>query len=222
MKCVILCAGRGHRMESTIPKALVPIKGKSLIYHVIEMWEDAVDSFIFVVGHKWEEVVKSLPRGTPYIIQEPQKGIADAIYSTKGLLRDEEFVVALGDCLQVGQWDIPPNIKLGIGVWKTTNKDNIRRGYSVEVENNLVTKVVEKPKNPPNNYCGMGTYFLDGRVFSYIKKTPLNPMRNEREITDTIQLMIDAGEPITPVFFNGKYLNVTYWDDIAKAEELLR
>jgi len=222
MKCAILCAGRGHRMGSEIPTVLIPINRKPMVCHVMDMWKNAVDGFIFVVGHKWEEVVASLPKGAPYIIQEPQKGIADAIYSTKGLLKDEEFVVVLGDCLHVGEWDIPSNIKLGIGVWETTDKDAIRKGYSVEIENNLVTKVVEKPKNPPNNYCGMGTYFLDGRIFNYIKRTKLNPIRNEREITDTIKLMIDAGEPITPVFFNGKYLNINYWNDIAKAEDLLR
>lgn len=221
MKCVILCAGRGHRMGGGRPKALIPINGKPLVYHVMDMWETSVDEFIFVVGYKWQEVTKELPRNAKFVVQEPQIGLADAVFQARKALEETQFVVALGDCLQVGKWVIPKNIKLGVGVWETKDKENIRRSYSVETKDKLVCKVIEKPKNPPNDYCGMGTYFFDSRVFNYIKKTKINPLRNEKEITDTIQLMIDSGEPITPVVFKGRYLNVTYWDDVAKAEELL-
>jgi len=34
--------------------------------------------------------------------------------------------------------------------------------------------------------------------------------------------MIDSGEKLTPVIFRGKYLNITYQEDIKKAEELLK
>jgi len=222
MKCVILCAGRGHRMEGEIPKALRSIKGKPLVHRVMDMWESSTDGFIFVVGYKWQEVTACLPGNCKFVVQEPQRGIADAILQTRRALeKDQEFVVALGDCLQVGEWIIPPRIKLGVGVWETEDKAAIRRSYSVEIEGDLIKRVVEKPKTPPNNYCGMGTYFLDSRVFNYIKKTPINPLRNEREITDTLQMMIDSGEEITPVVFKGQYLNVTYAEDIEKAERLL-
>jgi len=222
MKCLVLCAGRGHRMGSETPKVLIPINRKPLIQHVIDMWKSSVDDFIFIVGYKWEEITKWLPKNSKFVIQDPQKGIADAIYAAKRhLSKEDRFVVALGDCLQRGEWIIPKDITLGVGVWETKDKDEIRRSYSIEVKNELVSRVVEKPKTCPNNYCGMGTYFFDRRVFNYIKKTEINPLRNEREITDTIQLMIDSGEEITPVVFKGRYLNITYWDDIAKAEELL-
>jgi len=210
-------------MGGATPKALIPINGKPLVYHVMDMWADSVDGFIFVVGYKWQEVTKCLPKDSIFVTQEPQRGIADAILQTRGALQGKEgFVVVLGDCLQVGEWIIPPKLELGIGIWETNNKDTIRQSYSVEIEGGYVSRVVEKPKNPPNNYCGMGTYFLDRRVFSYIRRTPINPLRNEKEITDTIQLMVDSGEKITPVFFKGEYLNTTYPEDIEKAEKLLR
>ena len=37
----------------------------------------------------------------------------------------------------------------------------------------------------------------------------------------SLQQMIDNGEKITPVFFRGDYLNVTYPEDLVKAERLL-
>jgi dTDP-glucose pyrophosphorylase len=66
----------------------------------------------------------------------------------------------------------------------------------------------------------MGVYFFDKRVFDYIRKTPPSALRSEVEITDVIQNMIDAGERIAPVWFKGKYINVTYPEDIRKAEEV--
>ena len=221
MKCVVLCAGRGHRMGGATPKILIPIKGKPLLHHVTEMWEHSVDEFVFVVGYKWEEVIRHIPSSSVFVTQEPQRGLADALLQARGALGGKGFVAILGDCVQKGEWVIPKDLELGIGIWETNNKETIRQSYSVEIEDGYVSKVIEKPKSPPNKYCGMGTYFFDERIFNYIRKTSINPLRNEKEITDTIQLMIDSGEKITPVFFKGEYLNITYPEDIKKAEDLL-
>lgn len=40
--------------------------------------------------------------------------------------------------------------------------------------------------------------------------------------TDVIQKMIEAGEPVSPVWFNGDYINITYVEDIERAENIIR
>jgi len=225
MKCVVLCAGKGTRMESDIPKVLIPINGKPLVQHVIDMW-NIVDEFIFVVGYRWKEVVKYLSKDSKYIIQKEQRGIADAILKVEGLVNDK-FIVALGDCIQKGTWQIPleESLQFGVGVWKTTNISEVNKNYLVKVsDKKLITKVIEKPKLTYavwDALCGMGTYFFDKRIFDYIRKTPKSSLRNEIEITDTIQLMINSRERVSPFFFIGRYLNITYPEDIKEAEELL-
>lgn len=67
----------------------------------------------------------------------------------------------------------------------------------------------------------MGTYFFDKRVFDYIGGTPPSILRGEVKITDVIQYMIAAGEEIAPVFFRGNYINITYPENLKKAEEIL-
>lgn len=223
MKCVILCAGKSTRMNSNLPKVLLPLNGKPLLYHVMEMWGCEPKDFIFVLGYKAGEVIKSIPEESVVAIQDFQNGIADAILQAEGLIKNEKFVVALGDCIQKGRWSFPKmSPMLGVGVWETDNHEAIKSSYSVELENGYVSKVIEKPKKVANNYCGMGTYFLDGRVFEYIRETPISPLRSEVEITDTIQLMINSGERVTPIFFKGEYLNITYLDDIQIAERILK
>ncbi len=174
------------------------------------------------MSYIWINVIDYLPRNSIYVFQDSQKGIADAILKVEPLIEDEKFVVALGDCIQVGEWVEPQGpTELGVGIWETSDTRAIRSSYSVEIKDGYVSKVVEKPQELVNNYCGMGTYFFDRRVFNYIRKTPKSSLRNEVEITDTIQLMVASGERISPVFFKGNYLNVTYPEDIARAEELL-
>lgn len=222
MKCVILCAGESRRMGGDIPKVLLPINGKPLLHHIIDMWESSVDGFIFVLSYRWLGMIKCLPKEPLYVFQDSRQGIADAILKVEPLI-DNEFVVALGDCIQRGEWQIPlAPIELGIGVWETNNLEAIKASYSVEIKDGYVSRVVEKPKEIVNNYCGMGTYFFDIRVFDYIRRTPVSNLRDEVEITDTIQLMINSEEKIAPVIFRGDYLNVTHPEDIQRAEELLR
>jgi len=228
MKCIILCAGRGSRLNSDTPKVLTMIKGRPLLYHVMDMWKDSVDELIFVVGYRWQSVVECLPHKSRHVYQEVQRGIADAILRVESLVGDEEFVVALGDCVQKGTWELhDEETEAGIGVWRTNNIPELNKSYLVGISEStgLVDKVLEKPNLPEDlsDYvlCGMGTYFFDGRVFDYIRRTAPSLLRNEVEITDTIQLMIDSGEKVSPFFFNGEYLNITYPEDIKKAKDVL-
>jgi len=208
-------------MNSNLPKALIPINGKPLIHHVMEMWRCEPEDCVFILGHKAGEVMKAIPDGATCAFQDFPHGIADAILQAEGLV-DGRFVVALGDCIQRGRWIVPQEVPMmGVGVWETDNHDAIKSSYSVKLKDGRVSKVVEKPKRCINDLCGMGTYFLNSRVFEYIRQTPVSPLRGEVEITDTLQLMIDQGEVLTPVFFCGDYLNVTYPEDMKLAEQIL-
>jgi len=218
-KCIVLCAGKGTRLipeTLNVPKPMLLYGGKPIIEHVIDYWKQFTSDFIFIVGYKKEiliDFVKKLPINSEFIEQKELKGIAHAVSLAKDAVSGN-FIVVLGDCLCKGKFTFPENMELGFGVWKTENEDDIKRSFSVEVKDNLVVKVVEKPKEIINNLCGMGFYFFNKKVFDYIEKAKPTPERNEIEITNVIQMMIDAGEKISPVFFDGGYLNVTYSKDL--------
>lgn len=224
--CVILCAGAGKRIKpysQETSKPMIEIKGKPILYYIIDYWKKYTNNFIFVVGYKKESVidyVSQLKINSQFIEQKELKGIADAISYVNDLISDK-FIVALGDCITRGKFCIPEKMTHGIGVYKTKDTEEIKRNYSVIIENDVVCKVEEKPKEVLNNFCGIGVYFFNKKVFEYIERTKPSTLRNEKEITDVIQNMIDAGETIKPVFFNGEYLNVTFPEDIKKAEKII-
>lgn len=218
-KCIVLCAGKGTRLipeTLNVPKPMLLFEGKPVIEHIINYWKQFTSDFIFIVGYKKEiliDFVKKLPINSEFIEQKELKGIAHAISLAKDSASDN-FIVVLGDCICKGSFDFPENIEQGFGVWKTSNEEDIKRSFSVEIKDNLVVNVVEKPKQLVNDLCGMGFYFFNKKVFDYIEKASPSSERNEIEITNVLQMMIDDGQKIGPVFFKGEYINVTYEKDL--------
>jgi len=225
LKCVVLCAGEGRRIRpesSDKAKVMLEIKNKPVLSYVVDYWQRYARDFIFVVGYRKGQVIEYAGQmlvNSQFVEQKERRGIAHAIMCVRELVPDR-FVVVLGDCLCRGSFDFPPDMEQGVGVWQTDNTEAIRQSYSLEIKDGLIRHVVEKPQQVSNNLCGMGFYFFNNRLFNHIEQTKPSLLRGEIEITDTIQHMIDDGEKIAPVFFRGDYLNVTYPEDLGKAEKL--
>ena len=82
LSVAILAAGKGTRMESSLPKVLHKISGKSLLQRVIDSCVELKPDQIFVItGHKSKKVQKSIPKDNKirFVIQEPQSGTGHAI-----------------------------------------------------------------------------------------------------------------------------------------------
>ncbi|MBU0504188.1 MAG: nucleotidyltransferase family protein [Candidatus Omnitrophota bacterium] len=226
---VILCAGEGHRLEELgrqIPKAMAKVKDKPIINYVIDFWLPFAKRFIFVVGYKKEQIIAyvnslGLTQEVFFVEQDSPKGIAHALSCAQDKISGDDFALVLGDCLCRGEFLFPDSFFQGVGVWRTGNENYIKQGYSIEISGDFVSKVVEKPKELKNDLCGMGYYFFNRAVFDYIHSTPASSLRNEVEITDVIQKMIDNQKQVYPVYFRGDYLNVTSAGDVKIAEQIL-
>jgi len=243
--CIVICGGEGKRTEKRFvlkwdnirdlkslklfsnlrrkPKPLFKIWDIPVIFWVIDFWKNYTEDFIFITGYKKEkldEYIKKLEIDSSIIEDNELTGLANALNMSKDHVKGK-FIVALGDCICKGKFNFPENMEVGFGVFETNKEEDIKRSYSVEVKDGLAKKVVEKPKELVNNLCGMGFYFFDERVFKYIEKTEPSERTARVELTDVIQTMIDAGEKVTPVIFEGEYLNITYPEDIEMAKKIL-
>lgn len=226
LTCLVICAGKGTRIlpySKAIPKAMILLNKKPILHYIIDYWKKYTKNFVFIVGYKKNHIVnyaKQLQIKSQFVEQKELKGIADAISLAKDLV-SENFIVVLGDCICTGAFSFPGIMAQGIGVRKTENQEYIKNNYVVFIEKDKVCKVIEKPIEIYNNLCGMGVYFFNKKIFNYINMTPRSSLRNEIEITDVIQTMIDANEKITPVYFNGDYINITFPKDLKKAREII-
>jgi bifunctional UDP-N-acetylglucosamine pyrophosphorylase/glucosamine-1-phosphate N-acetyltransferase len=84
MNIVILAAGQGKRMRSSLPKVLHPVAGRPMLAHVIAAARDActdVANITVVIGHGAEAVQQAFPEAQDlhFVRQEPQLGTGHAV-----------------------------------------------------------------------------------------------------------------------------------------------
>jgi len=99
---VVLAAGMGTRMDSDLPKVLVPVRGRPMIQYVLDaLSRGGVDRTIAVVGYRAELVRRAL-RGRPgveFALQAEQLGTGHAVMACRELLdgHDGPVLVVAGD-----------------------------------------------------------------------------------------------------------------------------
>ena len=100
---VVLAAGEGRRMKSTLPKVMHPIGGLSMIGHVLKALQTAkVDRIAVVVGPGDDKVAKAVAAHAPTAIvhvQAERRGTADAVRAARDALakRADDVLVIFGD-----------------------------------------------------------------------------------------------------------------------------
>lgn len=85
---VILAAGQGTRMRSTLPKVLHPLLGRPMVFYSLEIVQKATGTKpVLVVGHNAEKVQQTVGDLADYVLQEPQSGTGHAVRMAEPLLR---------------------------------------------------------------------------------------------------------------------------------------
>lgn len=231
----IIAGGRGSRFNPvslTIPKALLPIVNKAIIIHQIEYLKElGIEDIFIVVGYLKEQIMERLGDGArfgvkiKYVIQEKPEGSGHAV----GLLQEyinNNFILFLGD-ISIKTKRLPNTLRtiyrahrknltlLACKVEEDLNK--LRQNFTITLDkNHRIIEVIEKPQHPSTNLKGCGVYLFTPQIFNAIRKTPRSGKRNEYELTNAIQTLIESGHPVFPI-------QIIDWDvNISSAEELFR
>ncbi len=210
---VILAGGRGTRMfpiSDRYPKPLLPVGNKPLLVHQLELMRQiGIEDVFILIGHKGFEIPLAIGDGSSfglrihYVEQTHIAGIAHAVGHLEPYV-DRPFLLFLGDIYFVPN-DLGQMLTLFeeqqggavLAVKDEVDPAAIRKNYAViQDARGHVTRVIEKPRASPNRLKGVGLYLFDLTVFDAIRRTPRTAMRDEYEITDTIQIMIDLGHTV--------------------------
>jgi len=93
---VILAAGQGTRMNSSLPKVLHPIAGKPMLQHVIDAARVFDDAKIHVVvGHGADQVRQAIVGDIHWVEQAQQLGTGHAVLQALPKLRKDATVLVL-------------------------------------------------------------------------------------------------------------------------------
>ena len=229
MKGIILHGGHGTRLRPlthTGPKQLLPIANKPMSQFGLESIRDAgITEIAIIIGGIGSQKVKEYYGDgqkfgvkITYVEQDEPRGIAHAISLCKEFVGKDKFLTFLGDNIllddisnyvrEFQESDADASIIL-------CTVDNPTRFGIAEVKEGIITKIIEKPRKPQSNLAVIGVYLFTPKVFDFIEK--LKPSwRNELEITDTLQMMLENKQKIT---YNTVKEN---WKDTGTPEDIIQ
>jgi bifunctional UDP-N-acetylglucosamine pyrophosphorylase/glucosamine-1-phosphate N-acetyltransferase len=93
---VILAAGQGTRMKSSLPKILHPLAGKPMVDYALELAAGvSTKPPVLVVGHGADQVREKVGDRARYAVQEEQLGTAHAVASAEELLKAEKGLILI-------------------------------------------------------------------------------------------------------------------------------
>ena len=227
MRGLILSGGKGTRLRPltyTQAKQLVPVANKPVLFYGIEALKEAGISEIgIIVGDTKEEIKQATGDGSrwnlnvTYIEQEAPLGLAHAVKISEEFLRGEPFVMYLGDnILKNGITSLVEEFqqKKPNSLILLTEVPNPQMFGVAELEGGRVVRLVEKPKKPASNLALVGVYMFDAHIFEAVKA--IKPSwRNELEITDAIQYLVEHGYEVQPHLVTG------WWKDTGKIEDII-
>jgi glucose-1-phosphate thymidylyltransferase len=227
MKGLILSGGKGTRLRPltyTSAKQLVPVANKPVLFYGIEALVGAgITDIGIVVGDTHAEIRAAVGDGSAwgarvtYIEQDAPRGLAHAVKISQGFIGSDPFVMYLGDNLLnrgiVEFVDQFVKEKPAAQILLTPVPDPQMFGVA-ELDGDKVRRLVEKPKAPKSNLALVGVYMFGPEIFTSVNNIKPS-FRNELEITDAIQDLIDRGLRVMPHLVSG------WWKDTGKLEDML-
>jgi glucose-1-phosphate thymidylyltransferase len=228
MKAIILCAGLGTRLRPltySIAKHLIPVGNKPVLFFVIENLANVgVREIGLIVSKESRPIIEpAVGDGArwgvqiSYIEQPQPKGLAHAAQCGESFVGGDNFIMYLGDNL------IPEGMGEAVRRFEASGADALVMLKEVadpssfgiaQLEGERIVKLIEKPKQPPSNLAIVGGYVFRPSIFESIRQ--IKPSwRNEYEITDAIQNLIDRGLKVVP------YVLTSWWKDTGKPEDIL-
>ncbi len=227
MKGLILSGGRGTRLRPltyTSAKQLVPVANKPVLFYGIESLAAAgIRDIGIVVGETHLEIRAAVGDGgawgvrVTYITQDAPRGLAHAVLISEPFIGNDSFVMYLGDNLLnkgIARFvDEFVREQPAAQILLARVTDPQKFGVA-ELADGRVVRLVEKPTQPKSNLALVGVYMFSPAVFDAVKS--ISPsFRNELEITDAIQALIDRGLDVRPHVVDG------WWKDTGKLEDML-
>lgn len=205
IECVILAAGKGSRMNSSLPKVLHPIAGKPLLAHVLDtvstLSQQKTKTHI-VVGHGAEHVRQTIGTESHHFIeQKEQLGTGHAVQHALPFLKEDSIALILyGDVPLIQAKTLESLIEKvdadSLGLLTVNLKNPTGYGRIVRNQHQKVQRIIEeKDANTEQKKiieANTGIMAVNtAHLRKWLPKLANNNAQNEYYLTDIIALAVE-------------------------------
>ena len=235
---IILAAGKGTRMKSSLAKVLLPLAGHPLLHYTLDLSSklNPVQTIV-VVGHQADQVQQAFAdRGVEFVLQHEQLGTGHAAKQAKEKLENFKGLVLVlcGDMplirpdtlLEMVAGHRASGAKCTVLTLKSDGLHDF--GRIIRDEKGLILKIVEfkdaSDVEKKVDEFNSGVYCFDsGLFFKALEHIDSNNAQNEYYLTDTIEYLVRKRYPVqaTQTQNANEILGINSPDDLNRAELLL-
>ena len=210
---VLLAAGQGTRMKSSLPKVLHPLCGKPMVWHVIEALKPATtEKPVVVIGHGAGQVKKYLGDTADCVLQEPQLGTGHAAMQAESSLKNKtDFVIVTYADMPLLRGEtfkrLAETQRLNPGPFSllTVTSDD-PRGFGRILRNRdgtvsaIVEEYVATPEQQNIKELNVGAYcFRADWLWDALHRISKNHKKGEYYLTDVVELAVKENLPVQAV-----------------------
>jgi len=209
IRLIVLAAGKGTRMKSSMPKVLHRLAGKPMLAHVLDT-VSALDpaSITVVIGHGSDQVKATITHSVNWAMQTEQLGTGHAVQQGLDGIEDNDTVL-------ITYGDVPlTRLETFKGLLDVTNENQLGllslivddpNGYGrIKRVDGAVTGVVEQKDASEEeltiNEINAGVLAVNGGSLKrYLSEIDNNNAQGEYYLTDIFELAVKAGQTIQTV-----------------------
>lgn len=227
MKVILPMAGFGTRLRPLTwskPKPLVPVAGKPILGHVLDMFESLPDleEVVFIVGYMGDKVEEYVKRDYPhlracYVEQREMLGQSHALWLAREHVGGPILVLFVDTLIETELAPLAGQEQEAVA-WVKAVEDPRRFGVAEVGPDAHVKRLVEKPSDLKNNLAVVGCYYLPSgedliaAVQEQMRRQLL--LNGEFFLADALNVMLEGGLKM-------KVREVQVWEDCGKPEALL-
>ncbi|HYD03942.1 MAG TPA: sugar phosphate nucleotidyltransferase [Alphaproteobacteria bacterium] len=208
MKIIIPLAGKGTRLRPhthSKPKPLLHVAGKPLLQHIIDVCKTVEFSeMIFITGHLKDSIESFVKENydfpCKFVEQKSMDGTAGALRLAEPYMT-EDVLIVYADTMFDTDLSIIDKIRNDENIdgvmWAQEVEDYQRFGVMVVDKDNIMTKIVEKPKDPVSKLANIGMYYIKNNKLlvegiEHVYKENIK-LGSEYFLTDAFSYMISKG-----------------------------
>jgi UDP-N-acetylglucosamine diphosphorylase/glucosamine-1-phosphate N-acetyltransferase len=235
---IILAAGKGTRMQSSLAKVLIPLAGHPLLHYVLDISSQLNPvRTIVVVGHQADQVQEAFAdREVEFVVQHEQLGTGHAAQQAKEKLENfTGLVLVLCGDMPLIRPDTLVQMVAGhrasgaICTVLTLKSDGCHDfGRIIRDEKGLILKIVEfkdaSDVEKKVDEFNSGVYCFDNELFfKALEHIDSDNAQKEYYLTDTIEYLVRKRYPVqaTQTQDANEILGINSPDDLNRAERLL-